>query len=485
MINLIWLFAIPLIASLAVILIPFGERLSRKIAFILSLIPLGLLIYSYHSWINQEIDYAWIPFLGIHFHLKIDGISLLFLFLTSVIIPFAIIAVPKHTHHPHLFYGLILVLQALLIGFFTARDLALFTVFWEAMLLPLYFIIAYWGREDRQNASLKFLIYMIAGSSLLVAAVLALYFASGNQGKATFDMQALAQVVPSLSYAPWIFAIFLLAFAVKTPLFPFHAWLPDSYFQAPLAGTILLSALLSKAGIYGIIRIGWSMFPQQMQEWGHLLLILAIIGVFYAGLAAWRQADYKRLIAYSSLSHVNFVLAGLFIWNETAHTGAIFQAINHGITIAALFLVAGWLEKRINTTSMEKTGGLAVYFPYLCWLTLIFVLSSVALPSTNNFIGELLIFFGLFKLNPWLTATLGLSIILSVIYMLSFMKRIYFGPLSFPKKEIQDLHPKEFLIAIPLIALIFWMGLYPTPFLEQISEKQETQVIAKAEASDA
>lgn len=467
-----WLFLIPLIGAIALLVLPdFTGGFIRRLAIALSLLPLVLLAYHHASLVGMSINYPWISPLSVHFSLQIDGVSLVFLYLTAVIIPISLLAADWERLPSHrTFYSLVLLLEGLLIGFFMARDLVLFTIFWEAMLLPLYFIINIWGGEQRRQAAMKFLIYMIAGSALMVAGVLSLYFAAeAGGGKGGFDMDHLQNVAQTASHSKWILAIFLLAFAVKTPLFPFHAWLPDAYCQASTPGTILLSAILSKAGVYGIVRIGMGFFPSLLMEWSPWLLGLAIVGVFYGGLAAWRQNDFKRLIAYSSFSHVNFILAGLFIWHHPAQLGAVLQALNHGVTIAGLFLASGWLENRLHSTSMHQTGGLAKFLPVLCWLTLCFVLSSVALPGTNNFIGELLILFGLFGENPWLAAVLGLSVILSVIYMLRFMQNIYFGsPVGGDHAKLTDIGRKEFLLAIPLIALILWMGLYPAPALNLI-----------------
>ena len=484
MLNLLWFFFIPFAASLALF---FSSRIPpkalKKFAFFLSLIPLAYLLYGGTGWIGSDLSYAWFTPASIQLHLHVDSLSFLFLALTVALVPISILAVKSSKlTTPHVFYGLVLLLEGLLIGFFTAKDLALFTIFWESMLLPLYFIITLWGGNQRQQSALKFLIYMFAGSVLMVAAVLALYFQSAAAGAATFNIDQLAAVSGISSYSNWLFLIFLLAFAVKIPLFPFHGWLPDAYYQAPVAGTILLSALLSKAGIYGIIRIGMGLFPQQLQEWSPFLLGLGIVGVFYGGFAAWRQQDYKRLIAYSSFSHVNFILIGLFVWNQTAHSGAILQALNHGITITALFLVAGWLEERIGTTAMGSIGGLARFMPHLCWLTLFFILSSVALPGTNNFIGEFMILLGLFATYPWATSFLCLSVILSVIYMLRWMQKVYFEPPSFFQEAWIDIRSREFLIAAPLIALVLWIGIYPASVLQEVTRASQTIIsIANAE----
>lgn len=481
--KLMWLFAIPFLSSLAAFLFPAvsGKSIKRA-AVTMSLLPLVLLLSSgFESWLGEKVQVLWIPFLSIEFYLSIDGLSLLFLYLTAIIIPVALLSLRSEAiAHPQTFYGFVLLLEGLLIGFFTARDLALFTIFWEAMLFPLYFIITFWGGAGRRAAALKFLIYMIAGSALMVAAVLALYFAgAAAHGEGTFNLDLLAKSAASAPHAAWLCAIFLLAFSVKTPLFPFHAWLPDAYCEAPTCGTVLLSALLSKAGIYGFLRIGIGLFPALMEEWSPLFLGLSIAGVLYGGLAAWMQNDFKRLIAYSSFSHVNFILAGIFVWNQMGHEGAILQALNHGVTIAGLFIVAGWLEERIGSTAIGPFHGLAKYLPQLCWLTLIFVLSSVALPGTNNFVGELLILFGLFGEHPWLTAVLGLTVILSVIYMLRWMQKVYFEPPSPYDHRWIDIKSKELLIALPLVFLIFWFGIYPAPVLKQIESATEKNLEKK------
>ena len=281
--NVLWLVAIPFISSLVIFLAPrLSDRHCKVAAVTLSLLPLLLLLLpGYENWIGQGVRLRWMSPLSIEFYLKVDSLSLLFVALTVVIIPITLLSLRSEAlSFPRTFYGFTLILQGLLIAFFTARDLALFTIFWEAMLFPLYFMISIWGGPSRKSAALKFLIYMIAGSSLMVAAVLGLYFASSAQGTGTFDLDALAGIASSVPHATLFFAIFALAFSVKTPLFPFHAWLPDAYCEAPTAGTVFLSALLSKAGIYGFLRIGIGLFPALMQKASPLLLGLAIAGVF-------------------------------------------------------------------------------------------------------------------------------------------------------------------------------------------------------------
>lgn len=471
--SLLILFLVPFIAALIILLLPLSGRPLKIAAVLFSLLPLAILIAGY-PWTGSQINYPWLPAASISFHLSVDNLSLLFMFLTAILIPVSLFAT-RSIAHPHLFYFLTLLLEGLLIGFFTARDLVVFALFFEAMLIPLYFIITLWGGPQRYQAAFKFLIYMIAGSALMVAAILALYFGGGN----SFDLDTLTKTAASSPYASWIFAIFLLAFAVKTPLFPFHGWLPDAYTEAPTAGTIQLSALLSKAGIYGILRIVIELFPTFLRDWSPWLLGLAIAGVFYGGLSAWMQKDFKRLIAYSSLSHVNFILAGLFIWMPPAHTGAVLQALNHGITIAALFLVAGWLEERLGSRAIGQVSGLCKFLPHLCWLTLFFVLANVALPGTNNFVGELLILFGLFREDPWKAAILVLSVILSVIYMLRWMQKVYFEAPGLFQDRWVDIRFREFAMALPLAALILWIGIYPAPVLNLIKPVPEKAIAIK------
>lgn len=446
------LFLLPLLASL----LTFFLIKDRRVVFILSLIPLAMMLWA--PFLGQDFNYPWLETLSIHFHLHVDSLSLIFLYLINAIIPIVILSEEQKPDRPNLFYGLILFLQALLIGFFTAQDIVIFTFFFEAMLLPLYFLISGWGSE---RAAFKFIIYMIAGSTLMIGALFAIFMQSS-----TFDLKELAKTAETLAYAQVIAFIFLLAFSVKTPLFPFHGWLADAYTEGPLSASILLSAILSKAGIFGILRISMGLFPNTFIQWYPYLITLAIIGVLYGAFAAWGQTDFKRLIAYSSFSHVNFVLAGLFIWNQMAQSGAILQAVNHSVTITGLFLVAGWLETRLNSSRIGEVSGLANNLPHLCWVTLFFVLSSVALPGLNNFVSEVMLLYGVFQNSMLLAGLLGLTVIFSVIYMLRWIHSVYFE--SENQLQLQDIRTKEFLIALPIMASILWLGLYPKPVLEQV-----------------
>ena len=463
---LLSLFLIPLIASLGLFFLSgLAAKRLKGLAFFLSLIPLVLLVLGTSNWIGKQVDFIWFDALSIHFHLYVDHLTLVFLYLVSIIVPLSILAETRSDlERPHFFYGLILLVQALLIGFFASKDLLFFIFFFEAILVPLYFLLTIWGGKGRKRAAFTFIVYMIAGSSLMLVSVLALYLGAENP---TFNMGLLAKTAQGHSMAPLLCALFLLAFFVKTPLFPFHAWLADTYCQASTTATILLAALLSKAGIYGILRIGIGLFPNIIASWSTPLVIVAIVGMLYGAFAAWAQTDFKRLIAYSSFSHVNFILAGIFAASQIAVGGAILQAVNHAVTITGLFLVVGWLEARIQTTTYLGVSGLAAIMPRLCWLTLFFVLSAVAIPGLNNFVSEIMVLYGLFVRSWWLSALLALTMIFSILYMLRWMQSIYFAKCSVVT-AITDIRAKEMLYSLPLVALIFWLGMYPGPVLKQI-----------------
>lgn len=487
MLNLPALFITPYVAALLILFFYWLPAVQiKRLGVLLSFITLIQLILGGGSWLGGELNLAWMPALGVRFHLQIDELSWLFLALTAVIIPISLAATPvEKMRSPWLFFAFALLLQGVLVGFFCARDLILFTVFWESMLLPLYFMIAIWGSSQRQAAALKFLIYMIAGSCLMVAAVLALYFAQLQMGgEGSFAFEILAKTAAGMPSSVWVGTVFILAFAVKTPLFPFHAWLPDAYSEAPIGGTILLSALLSKAGVYGFLRIGVEFFPQVIQAWSPLLIGLAIAGVLYGAFAAWGQNDLKRLVAYSSLSHVNLVLVAIFVGSQLGIMAGVVQAINHGLSIAALFLAVGWLQQRVGTLSLNAYGGIASSLPNLCWLTLFFVLSAVALPGLNNFVGEWLTFVALFAYSPKAAAVLILTVIFTAIYLLRWMEKVYFGTPKTGHSTYKDIGPNEFAIALPLILLILGIGLYPTPLIEQITPVTR-DLIANAEMESA
>lgn len=461
------LFLLPLFGTLFLMLSPTFFKLNKKwIAVFFSLSPLLILFFKQQEVLSHEIRMLWFQPLSIYFYLKVDFISFLFMLVTIIVTTSALLSIKSESI---LHFSLILILEAILLLFFMAKDLALFTLLFEASLLPMFFILLLFGDKEKSKIALQFILYMVAGSCLMILASLSLYFAAEKTlGVATFDMDLLKKISEQVPESYWIFIIFLVAFLVKTPIFPIHAWLPDVYTEASTSGSILLAGILSKLGIYGLFRIGEGFFPHHMQDVSKMVILLAIFTVLYAGVAAWMQKDSKRLIAYSSFSHVNFILVGVFLQNEIGKEGALLQVFNHGVTITGLFLVASFLEERIHTRTLTNHLGLVESLPRLCWLTLLFVLSSIALPSTGNFIGELLIFFALFDKSPILVPLLGLSIILSVIYMLRYMELNFFGHDVKSKHLLNDLNWKEVSLLIPLLFLIFFVGIYPELLLKQM-----------------
>lgn len=473
--GLLFLIFLPILSGTLLLVQPknFSPRFFKSICLALSLLPLILLSNIWNTTLDITTSIPWWPSQGLALELRLDPLAFIFILLTVIIIPYSILAFPSSTQGAARFYPLTLILEGLLIGLFLSQNLLLFTIFWESTLLPLFFIIALWTDPNQSRSStphpshaLRFLLYMLAGSILMISAVAALYV-NGN----TLSISELTQKAESLPYASWICLIFILAFAVKTPLVPFHGWLPPTYVAAPTAGSILLAGILSKAGIYGFLRIVITLFPTLFyKEWALPFLLLAIIGCLYGALVAWRQNSLKHLFAYSSLSQVNLILAGLFTMGYTSHSGAIFQSFNHGITITALFILYAWISSRIPTDKVSTEGAaLSKTCPQLGWLALFFALSAIALPGTHSFVGELLIFSGLYNQLPWLMLLLGTIIIFSALYQLNWIRQIFFvGPTDQTAATQEDLTQKEFLLALPLIALTILLGIYPHLLLAPI-----------------
>lgn len=462
--SILLLFLIPLAAA-SLILILRSEKHARALSLAVSLGLLGWLIAYHQIGIGSEFQSDWIPQLNIRFHLRLDPLSFVFVLLTLIVIPYALFTVKNERGTVRHFYALLLILESLAIGFFTAQDLFLFTLFWEGMLIPLYLLMLINADEDRQNISQTFILFMISGSVLMLMSLFALYT---SIDESTFAIDQLAKAAKNLPHSSLYFGLFALAFAVKTPLFPFHGWLPSTYVNASMPVTLVLAAILSKAGIYGFLRIGRELFPDEMLSWSPLLITLAAIGVVYSGLAAYRQTNLKKMISYSSLSHVNLILAGLFAVNPTGDLGAIFQVFSHAVIITALFLLAYWISQRTGSWEINQERGLAKQIPWLCWMTFLVILASIALPGTSGFVGELLVLYGVFQSYPVITAILALSIILSAIYFLSAMRKLFFGPLPEKTERLSDLTSTEIWIVLPLVFLILGLGISPSPLLEMI-----------------
>ncbi|RUM95867.1 NADH-quinone oxidoreductase subunit M [Pseudaminobacter arsenicus] len=407
--------------------------------------------------------HPWVPALGITYALGVDGISVLFVFLTAlfgwICVLASWVAIDRKMKE---FMISLLAMQALMLGVFCALDLFLFYVFWEAMLIPMYVIIGVWGGDGRVYAAFKFFLYTLAGSLLFLIGVIVLYIEGGG----TFDILALtAQDLP-FRVQSWLFFAFLIAFAVKVPMVPVHTWLPDAHVQAPTAGSIILAAVLLKMGAYGFLRFSLPMLPEASVHYSPLMLVLSALAIVYGGLLALAQDDLKKLVAYSSISHMGFVTLGIFALNLRGLEGGILQMFNHGVTTGALFLFVGLIYERTHTRSIAEYGGLMKAAPVYTSFLALFTLSSMALPGTNSFIGELLVLSGGFAANVAVGAVAVLGALLGAAYLLGMYRKVALGPLRLgARSKVYDVNLRELTAILPLAVLVLWVGLYPKPFL--------------------
>ncbi len=413
----------------------------------------------------------WIPALGVSFALGVDGISALFVFLTALLGGVSVLASwVAIDHKVKEFMISLLAMQSLMLGVFCALDLFLFYVFWEAMLIPMYMIIGVWGGDGRVYAAFKFFLFTLAGSVLFLIGVIVLYF----QGGETFDILSLMGQDYPFAVQSWLFFAFLIAFAVKVPMVPMHTWLPDAHVQAPTAGSIILAGVLLKMGAYGFLRFSLPMLPDASQYYSTLVLVLSAIAIIYGGLLALAQDDLKKLVAYSSISHMGFVTLGIFTLNIRGMEGGILQMFNHGITTGALFLLVGLIYERTHTRSISDYGGLMKAAPVYTVFLAIFILSSMALPGTNSFVGELLILADAFGANLAVGAAAIVGALLAAAYLLGMFRRVALGPASVGQRyEIWDINRRELAAILPLAVFVFWVGLYPKPFLNIIHVSAE------------
>jgi len=420
-----------------------------------------------------EESVGWIPSLGIQYHVGIDGISLFLVLLTTILTPIAILSswdsIEKRVREYYLF---MLMLETGMIGVFVALDLFLFYVFWEVMLVPMYFLIGVWGGQQRIYAAVKFFLYTMVGSVLMLVAIIALYFLNGAT---TFDFPAIlanlqsGNLLLNQTQQYWLFLAFFFAFAIKVPLFPLHTWLPDAHVEAPTAGSVILAGVLLKMGTYGIVRFCLPMFPEATRELTPFISVLAVVGIVYGALVAMVQTDIKKLVSYSSVSHLGFVVLGIFALNQQGLQGAMYQMLNHGISTGALFLLVGMIYERRHTRLIDEFGGLADPLPAFSTIFLIVTLSSIGLPLLNGFVGEFLILLGAFETNRTFAVVATSGVILSAVYMLWMYQRVIFGEVTNPKnKKLPDLNLREKVVLLPLVVLIFWMGIYSQSFLRRM-----------------
>ena len=424
-------------------------------------------------------QYAWVEAFGISYKVGIDGISLWLVLLTTLLTPIALYASWTTIDTKVKEYAVsFLLLEVGMLGAFIALDLFLFYVFWELMLVPMYLIIGIWGGKDRVYAAVKFFLYTMVGSLLMLVAIL--YVVAQYKtlaGHYSFDLQELTRVVLPFWDQVLLFGAFALAFAIKVPMFPFHTWLPDAHVQAPTGGSIILAAVLLKLGTYGFLRFAMPMFPLASQWAGPTIAVFGVIGIVYGALAAWVQKDVKKLVAYSSVSHMGFIALGMFAMTQHGIQGAVLQMVNHGVSTGALFILVGVIYERRHTRLLEDFGGLAKVMP---WYTLVFVIvtmSSVGLPGTNGFVGEFMILSGAFfsggevGLGLWgqiFTMVAATGVVFAAIYMLHAVLKMFWGPLKHAENEnLVDLAPREFAVLLPLVLLVFWIGIHPNTFLDR------------------
>ena len=411
----------------------------------------------------------WVPAWGAGYHVGVDGISLFLILLTTLLTPLVVLASWHHDLRPKGFFASLLVLETAIIGVFVALDLLLFYVFWELMLVPMYLLIGIWGSEHRRYAAVKFFLYTLLGGLLMLAAIVVLYAQTAAAGTASFDYGAVSQLVLDTGLQRWLFLAFFVAFAVKVPLFPMHTWLPDAHTEAPTAGSVILAGVMLKLGGYGLLRFSLPLFPDASRVFVPWIVALSVIGVVYGAVVALMQRDIKRLVAYSSVSHMGFVVLGIFALTTTAATAGVVQMLNHGLSTGALFLLVGFLYERRHTRAIADFSGLAQRVPVYAGLFLVVALSSLALPGLNGFVGEFPILLGTFTVNRWAAIVAATGMVLAALYLLWAYQRMFHGPLEGADNEAtRDLDLRERLVIAPLIVLIVAIGIYPRPLFERI-----------------
>jgi len=417
-------------------------------------------------------DWWWVESYGMSYKLGIDGISLLLVLLTTFLTVICILSSWKAiTFRVKEYMISFLFLETGMVGALVALDLILFYVFWEVMLIPMYLLIGVWGDPKRRiYAAIKFFLFTMAGSVLMLVAILALYFINLKAtGKATFDVLELYKLGIPVGTQYWLFGAFALAFAIKVPMFPFHTWLPDAHTEAPTAGSVILAGVLLKMGTYGFIRFAMPLFPKAAFDLLPLICVLAIIGIIYGALVSMMQADLKRLVAFSSVSHLGYVMLGMFALNMQGVEGSIYQMLNHGISTGSLFLIVGMVYERRHTRMIADFGGLSKVMPIYAAFFMIVTLSSIGLPGTNGFVGEFLILLGAFQYNVAYGVVAATGVILGAAYMLWMFQRVMFGKITKPENEkLQDLSAREITVLVPMVIMIFLMGIYPKLFFSKM-----------------
>ena len=484
------LVLVPAVGALLLLAMPRTRPdLFKPVALVASTVSAALAV-----WVLAEFDtgsaavfqfwqqYEWISGWGVSWQVGVDGLSLFLVVMTALIFPLAIVGVDAE-HSPKPYYAWMLVLEAGCLGTFVALDLVMFFVFFEIVLVPMYFLIGGWGHGRRAYAAIKFFLFTMFGSALMLVAIVALAFlhSSASGGAVTFDLTVIAESqLLATNTARWLFLAFALAFAVKVPLFPVHTWLPDAHTNAPTAGSVILAAVMLKLGTYGLVRFGLYLFPEASVYFAPLMITLGVIGIIYGAIAAAMQRDLKRLVAYSSVAHLGFIVIGTFALNTEGLTGGVLQMVNHGVSTGALFLLVGMIYERRHTREISELGGLQKPAPLLAAVFMVVMLSSVGLPGLNGFVGELLVLLGAFNAHRWWAVVAAAGVILAAVYLLWAYQRVFHGPASGANAETPDLRWREGLVMAPFIAAIVFMGVYPKPVIERI-EPAVDAIIAHVE----
>jgi NADH-quinone oxidoreductase subunit M len=490
---------VPTLGAVLIFLLPRrNDGVVKVTSLVTSLVTFALSVPLYTRFNPGSPEYQfveqrqWMPTLGISYHLGVDGISLLLVLLTTFLMPLSLLASWHSIERRWKEFAItMLLLETGMLGVFLALDLFLFYVFWEAMLIPMYLIIGIWGGPNRVYAAIKFILYTLAGSLLMLVAILALYFLHGAAtGTYTFDLPVVARyVLPAGRTQNLLFLAFALAFAIKVPMWPFHTWLPDAHVEAPTPGSVILAAVLLKMGTYGFLRFCLPLFPQATLAFAPWMFGLALIGILYGAWVSTVQTDIKKLVAYSSVSHLGYVILGLFALNPQGLVGCIIQMVNHGLSTGALFLIVGMLYERRHTRLIADFGGLWKVVPALSVFFLIVSLSSIGLPGLNGFVGEFLILVGAFQVSRPAAVLATAGIIFAAVYMLWMYQRVIFGPVTHEEnRRLKDLSTREWVILVPVLILIVWIGVYPAPFTGKTEASVQaliTQVQTKAAATAA
>ena len=472
------LVLVPAVGALLVVCLPRRRPELLKLVAVATSVVVGAmslwLLKGFDASQGAEMQFTsradWISDLGVQWLLGIDGISLFLVVLTGVLFPIALLAVDPG-HDDRAYYAWLLLLEAGVMGVFCALDLVVFFLCFEVVLVPMYFLIGRWGHGNRAYAATKFFLYTMAGSALMLVGILAVAFlhADATGSSITFDLVSIAEAQAiDATAARWIFAAFALAFAVKVPIFPLHTWLPDAHTEAPTAGSVILAGVLLKLGTYGFLRFGLYLFPEASHFFAPVFLTLGVVGIVYGAVVATMQRDLKRLVAYSSVAHLGFIVLGTFSLNTEGIEGGLLQMVNHGVSTGALFLLVGMIYERRHTRQIDELGGLQKAAPMMAAVFTLVMLSSIGLPGLNGFVGEFLVLVGAFNAHRWWAVIAAAGVILAALYLLWAYQRVFHGPAEGDNAEMPDLRLREGLVMAPLLALIVFMGVYPKPVIERM-----------------